>query len=287
MAQASPPRLVTMDEHKALLEPLLTEPVSPHRLEQNRRALQRRIAESESTSSLGIWRRFLIVVPAPALILIGFGALALAAGLGRVAYVLITRPEAARSKPALQQVPETPPLEDASAEQPIPPEDEQPTAVEPAPRRRRKGLRPKEEASPPAEARAGELAAQVAALKRAQTLAKNGDCFTALENLAELQSQFPSTPLEPEIDLLRLDCLMQANQRHEAAALLEKMVGQSEHRSRAAELYQVLGDQWLILDQCAKALPAYRRALELGLVPGRAAVIEANLVKCDQESSPE
>lgn len=107
------------------------------------------------------------------------------------------------------------------------------------------------------------LAEQLADFESARAAANRGEYDVALKQLDVLEKQWPDGPLQAEIELSRADYLVRSGRLQEATEVISVLVLDPAHAPRRAELYQVLGDLWIKLDNCPAAVKAYREVVAM------------------------
>jgi hypothetical protein len=127
---------------------------------------------------------------------------------------------------------------------------------------------------------ASALDAQLRMFHAAESDVKKDSPARALQRLDRLESEYPSTPLGPEIALLRTEALVRAGRSDDAIAFVQKTTEAKWPSAKKAELFRVLGDLYVSRHACGDAERAYERAFTLGLRGGRKAKAEAALREC-------
>lgn len=107
------------------------------------------------------------------------------------------------------------------------------------------------------------LAEQLADFESARAAANRGQFDVALQQLDALEKQWPDSPLAAEIELSRADYLVRSGRLQEATEVISALVLDPAHAPRRAELYQVLGDLWIKLDNCPNAVTAYKQVVDM------------------------
>ncbi len=110
-----------------------------------------------------------------------------------------------------------------------------------------------------------QLAEQLRLYREAQELAKQEQHKDALRLLQQLLDRFPQSPLQPEIEISRVEILIKDDQEAEAIAHLKKMLPARHHQGKRAMLYFTLADLLRKRGDCPAALAAYQSAQSAGL----------------------
>ena len=291
-----PPRLIEDAEFGELIQSAADRPVSPERIRRNRRAIQAHAAGLATTGVLAgtqalALKSFLltkIVLP-----------LAVAAPI--VTTIVLWEGEGEPAKEAVQPVERKivpPPVEVPVASPEAEPETHSPeeeievqeagesvekeadeTAAEVGRKRKQSALAMSPRA--PAETRRESLLPEQL---RLFTLAKNearaGAYGAAISRLDQLRREFPETPLLPEILLTRAEYLVRSGRDEDAVRFINSILEDRRVANKKAQLLLLVGDSWLRRGSCEHAVPAYQRALGLGLGDRESRAARAGLLKC-------
>ncbi|OGQ89767.1 MAG: hypothetical protein A2289_12665 [Deltaproteobacteria bacterium RIFOXYA12_FULL_58_15] len=125
-----------------------------------------------------------------------------------------------------------------------------------------------------------DLPRQLELFDDAREAANAGDFDTALNRLTTLSDTFPQSPIQVEVLLARAEYMVKAGRDEEAIRFLEAVIEDPALASKKAQLFRLVADAWLRRGQCDRAVPAYQRALGLGLLDEDSINARAGLKKC-------
>ena len=109
---------------------------------------------------------------------------------------------------------------------------------------------------------------------------EKGNHNEALKYLDKLEQHYPKTILKPEIEINRVNYLIKAGKVKQAVNAIEKILLDKSDDERKPELNCLLGDLWLKLDDCKKAVNFFKKALMLNINGEERDIAMQGIKKC-------
>jgi len=264
--EPNPPRLINNPEFGEMLKGVATRRWNPERLTQNADVIQAKVAGLAAMGTATTGTVAAIRGPTIAKVAVPL-ALAISGGTAVVLWDS-TPPEPPTSSAVIQESTNPPDqIEEPGPEPAKQPQDETQTR----PRRKKAVSKPKPTSS---------LPEQLRLFERAKAAASRGDPARALRALDLLDARYPETTLRGEILLARAEYLSQSDDDDAAIRFIESILDQPVVTAKKAQLLRLVADIWLRRGICERAVPAYQRALGLGLNRADASSARAGLKKC-------
>jgi hypothetical protein len=288
--ELAPLRLSQTEPYGDALRELSRQQVSPERIAENALRLKAQLAAlpaagagasatATATAHLGTVAKVLLPIAVTASGIVGYRAM-IDPQRTTVTDAAPRTPIRAQAEPA----PEAPTLAPPPALAPTPPETHIDPPPPPRPHRVAKQPRSLTEPTPlPAPTRAevsSDLPEQIELLAQAKRSAAASHFPAALATLEQLAQRFPTSPLRAEADLYRIEWLIAAGHKAEASDAIPRLLADSAHAGRRAELYRLQSELLLQLGRCGAAAGAYNRATAAGLAETEAQVLRNGLEQC-------